>query len=90
VEVSGFARQICATRPAKMGLNRTEIVMSFVEGISTAGVDVADPTFAICITALVLIVVGIVALPALTAAVTLIRAEGLMRFFAQLLRRFHH
>ena len=64
--------------------------MSFVEGISTAGVDVSDPTFAMCVTALVLLVVGIVALPALTAALTLIRAEGLMRFISHLLRRLHH
>ena len=63
--------------------------MSFVEGISTAGVDVSDPTFAICITALVLLVVGIVALPALTAALTLIRAEGVTRFLMHLLRRKH-
>ena len=63
--------------------------MSFVEGISTASVDVADPTFAICITTLALIVVGVVALPALTAALTLIRADGLARFVEQLLRRLH-
>ena len=63
--------------------------MSFVEGISTAGVDVADPTFAICATALVLLVVGIFALPALAAALALIRAEGVTRFIMHLLRRKH-
>ena len=50
--------------------------MSFVEGISAAGVDVADPTFAICITALVLLVAGIFALPALAAALSLLRAAS--------------
>ena len=63
--------------------------MSFVEGISAAGVDVADPTFAVCITALVLLVAGIFALPALAAALSLLRTEGLTRFFAHLLRRRH-
>ena len=63
--------------------------MSFVEGISAAGVDVADPTFAVCITALVLLVAGVFALPALAAALSLLRTEGLTRFFAHLLRRRH-
>ena len=63
--------------------------MSFVEGISAAGVDVADPTFAICITALVLLVAGIFALPAVAAALNLFRAGGLTRFIAHLLRRRH-
>jgi hypothetical protein len=61
--------------------------MSFVEGISAAGVDVADPTFAMCVTALALLVAGIFALPALAAALSLIRAEGLARFFSHLIRR---
>ena len=61
--------------------------MSFVEGISAAGVDVADPTFAICITAMVLLVAGIFALPALAAALSLFRAGGLTRFIAYLRRR---
>lgn len=63
--------------------------MSFVEGISAAGVDVADPTFAVCITALVLLLAGVFALPALAAALSLLRTEGLTRFFAHLLRRRH-
>jgi hypothetical protein len=73
-----------------MESNTTEVAMSFVEGISTAGVDVADPAFAICVTALVLLVAGIFALPALAAALNLIRAEGVTRFLMQLLRRLHH
>ena len=63
--------------------------MSFVEGISTAGVDVADPTFAICITAMLLLVGCIFAVPALAAALSLLRTEGLTRFFAHLLKRRH-
>ena len=63
--------------------------MSFVEGISAAGVDVADPTFAVCITAMVLLVAGVFALPALAAALSLLRTEGLTRLLAHLLRRRH-
>jgi hypothetical protein len=61
--------------------------MSFVEGLSTASVDVADPTFAICVTAMLLLVAGIFALPALAAALSLLRAEGITRFISHLLRR---
>ncbi|MDB5905679.1 MAG: hypothetical protein JWM26_4557 [Betaproteobacteria bacterium] len=61
--------------------------MSFVEGLSTASVDVADPTFAICVTAMILLVVGLFALPALAAALSLLRTEGLARFVSHLLRR---
>jgi hypothetical protein len=61
--------------------------MSFVEGLSTASVDVADPTFAICVTAMVLLVGGLFALPALAAALSLLRTEGLARFVSHLLRR---
>jgi hypothetical protein len=61
--------------------------MSFVEGLSTASVDVADPAFAICATAMILLVVGLFALPALAAALSLLRTEGLGRFVSHLLRR---
>jgi hypothetical protein len=60
--------------------------MSFVEGLSTS-VDVADPTFAICVTAMVLLVGGLFAAPALAAALSLLRTEGVARLLAQLLRR---
>jgi hypothetical protein len=61
--------------------------MSFVEGLSTASVDVGDPTFAICVTAVVLLIGGLLALPALAAALSMLRTEGLGRFLARLLRR---
>ena len=63
--------------------------MSFVEGMSAAAIDVADPTFAICITAMVLLVAGLFAAPAIAAALSLLRAEGLTRFIANLFRRRH-
>jgi hypothetical protein len=63
--------------------------MSFVEGLSAGSVDVADPTFAICVTAMLLLVAGLVALPALAAALTFIRSEGLWRFLAHLVKRRH-
>ena len=63
--------------------------MSFVEGIGTAGVDVADPTFAMCVTAMLLLVACIFALPAFAAALSLLRTQGLARFFSHLLRRRH-
>ena len=61
--------------------------MSFVEGFNAAGVDVADPTFAICVTAMLLLVACVFALPAFAAALSLLRTQGLARFFSQLLRR---
>ena len=61
--------------------------MSFVESLSAVSVDVSDPTFAICVTAMVLLVAGLFALPALAAALTFLRTEGLTRFVAQLFRR---
>ena len=61
--------------------------MSFVEGINTTSVDVADPTFAICLTVIVLLVAGIFALPALAAALNMLRAGGLARFLSNLRRR---
>lgn len=64
--------------------------MSFVEGIGTASVDVADPTFAICVTALLLLVGGIAVLPALAAALTYIRTGRLTRFVMDVLRRRRH
>ena len=64
--------------------------MSFVEGLSAVSVDMSDPTFAICITAIVLLVAGLFTLPALAAALTFLRTEGLARFIAHLLRRDLH
>ena len=64
--------------------------MSFVEGLSAVSVDVSDPTFAICVTAMVLLVGGVFALPAVAAALSVLRTEGLMRFLSHLLRRRPH
>ena len=64
--------------------------MSFVESLSAVSIDVSDPTFAMCITAMVLLVAGVFALPALAAALTLLRTEGFARFISHLLRRHPH
>jgi hypothetical protein len=61
--------------------------MSFVEGLSAVSIDVADPTFAICVTAMALLIGCLVALPAFAAALSLLRTEGLARLIAHLLRR---
>jgi hypothetical protein len=61
--------------------------MSFVEGFSAASIDVADPTFAICVTAMALLIGCLVALPALAAALRFLRTEGLARLISHFLRR---
>ena len=43
--------------------------------------------FAICVTAMLLLVACVFALPAFAAALSLLRTQGLARFFSQLLRR---
>ena len=64
--------------------------MSFVEGLSAVSLDVTDPAFAICATAMVVLLVGLFALPAIAAALSFLRTEGLMRFLSHLFHRKLH
>jgi hypothetical protein len=56
--------------------------MSFVEGMSVISVDVADPTFVVCVTAAVLLVGLLLAIPAVA---TIPRFLSLKRGLGKLL-----
>lgn len=50
--------------------------MSFVESWSAVSEAAADPTFTLCVTAVVLIIVALLALPAVGSVLSLFQTEG--------------
>ena len=50
--------------------------MSFVEGLSVVGAEVADPAFALCVGAIALLVGLLLAVPALATALRYLSADS--------------
>ena len=64
--------------------------MSFVEGISSVGIDVAEPEFALCVSGIVLLVGLLLTVPTLATTLRLFgRDHALGRAICHLLRAFH-
>lgn len=61
--------------------------MSFVEGLSAASVDVADPAFVLCVSSVALLLGLLLAVPAVATALSLLRPE---RLFGKLFGYFTH
>jgi hypothetical protein len=59
--------------------------MSFVEGVGTVGVDVADPAFAVCLSGLLLLIALLAAVPALASVLRLLHADSTL---GRLVRHF--
>ena len=55
--------------------------MSFVEGISAAGIDVADPAFAACVGGIVLLLSLLVAAPAVATFLRWLHPETLHKLW---------
>ena len=55
--------------------------MSFVEGISAASIDIADPTFAACVGGIVLLLTLLVAAPAVATFLRWVHPESLHKLW---------